>query len=180
MFTDDDELAESLRSVRVHGQGIDKYNNVRIGLNGRLDTLQAAILLPKLKAFPAELAARQDVARRYNDGLGNVVEVPFVPDEHLSAWAQYSVLSDKREQIQAALKEAGIPTAVYYPKPLHLQSAFAHLGQNEGDFPLSEGASQRIFSLPMHPYMDETTQRSIIDAVTTAVSESKGTPSKSA
>jgi UDP-2-acetamido-2-deoxy-ribo-hexuluronate aminotransferase len=180
VFTDYDELAESLRSVRVHGQGIDKYNNVRIGLNGRLDTLQAAILLPKLKAFPAELAARQDVARRYNDGLGNVVEVPFVPDEHLSAWAQYSVLSDKREQIQAALKEAGIPTAVYYPKPLHLQSAFAHLGQNEGDFPFSESASQRIFSLPMHPYMDEKTQRTIIDGVTTAVSKSNGTPSKSA
>jgi len=177
VFTDDSKLADSLRSIRVHGQGTDKYNNVRIGINGRLDTMQAAILLPKLKAFPGELAARQRVAGRYDAGLGNVVEVPFVPEGCSSAWAQYSVLSDSREKIQSALKQAGVPTAVYYPKPLHMQSAYAHLGQRKGSFPVSESASQRIFSLPMHPYLDEETQRTIIDTVTTAVSSDNGAES---
>jgi UDP-2-acetamido-2-deoxy-ribo-hexuluronate aminotransferase len=165
VLTDDDEMAAKLRSVRVHGQGSDKYENVRIGINGRLDTLQAAILLPKLQAFPGELQARQGVAERYHAGLGNVVETPCVPDGYTSAWAQYSVLSDDRAQILAALKDAGVPTAIYYPKPLHLQSAYAYLGQGPGTFPESEAAAQRIFSLPFHPYLDRDTQRTIIDAV---------------
>ena len=169
IFTDDGELAESLKSIRVHGQGIDKYNNVRIGINGRLDTLQAAILLPKLKALPSELEARQRVAERYSAGLGNVVEVPFVPEGYTSAWAQYSVLSDNRAPILQGLKEAGIPTAIYYPKPLHMQTAYAGLGYRDGEFPISEHASERIFSLPMHPYLDEETQRTIIDEVTAIV-----------
>ena len=101
--------------------------------------------------------------------LGKFVETPFVPDGYMSAWAQYSVLSDNREQVQVALKAAGIPTAIYYPKPLHLQGAYSQLGQSEGAFPVSEHASRRIFSLPMHPYLDEDTQRRIIDAVTDAV-----------
>lgn len=165
VLTDDDELAVKLNSIRVHGQGSDKYENVRIGINGRLDTLQAAILLPKLRAFRGELEARQRVAERYHAALGNVVETPFVPDGYTSAWAQYSVLSDDRTQVQAALKDAGVPTAIYYPKPLHLQSAYAHLGQGQGAFPASEAAAQRIFSLPFHPYLDQDTQGAIIDAV---------------
>lgn len=165
VLTDDDELAGKLNSIRVHGQGSDKYENVRVGINGRLDTLQAAILLPKLKTFRGELEARQRVAERYHSGLGNVVETPYVPDGYTSAWAQYSVLSDNRSQVQAALKDAGIPTAIYYPKPLHLQSAYAHLGQGQGVFPESEAAARRIFSLPFHPYLDQETQRMIIDAV---------------
>ena len=169
VFTNDDELAAKLRSIRIHGQGSDKYQNVRIGINGRLDTLQAAILLPKLKAFRGELEARQRVAERYHSALDNVVETPYVPDGYTSAWAQYSVLSDNRTQVQAVLKDAGIPTAIYYPKPLHLQSAYAHLGQGQGVFPESEAAAQRIFSLPFHPYLDQETQRTVVDAVAKAV-----------
>lgn len=172
VFTDDSDLAAKMRSIRVHGQGTDKYNNVRIGINGRLDTMQAAILLPKLRIFPQELKARQQVAARYNAGLGNVVETPYVPEGHVSAWAQYSVLTDNRAELQAALKEAGIPTAIYYPKPLHMQDAYAHLEQNEGRLPNSETAAIRILSLPFHPYLDEATQRSIIDAVLASVSKS--------
>jgi UDP-2-acetamido-2-deoxy-ribo-hexuluronate aminotransferase len=165
VLTDDDELAATLRSIRIHGQGSDKYENVRIGINGRLDTLQAAILLPKLRAFRGELEARQRVAERYHAGLDNVVETPYVPDGYTSAWAQYSVLSDDRAPVQAALKDAGVPTAIYYPKPLHLQSAYAHFGLGQGAFPESEAAAQRIFSLPFHPYLDQETQRTVIDAV---------------
>jgi UDP-2-acetamido-2-deoxy-ribo-hexuluronate aminotransferase len=169
VLTDDDDIAARLKSIRVHGQGSDKYENVRIGINGRLDTLQAAILLPKLKALPGEMKARQRVAERYSSGLGNVVETPHVPEGYTSAWAQYSVLCDDRDGVQATLKEAGIPTAIYYPKPLHMQGAYVSLGQGQGSFPESERAAQRIISLPLHPYLDEETQRTIIDAVTTSV-----------
>lgn len=169
VFTDDDELAATLKSIRVHGQGSDKYENVRIGLNGRLDTLQAAILLPKLRALPDEIDARQRVAERYSAGLGNVVETPYVPDGYTSAWAQYSVLCDDRDHVQRTLKDAGIPTAIYYPKPLHMQGAYANLGQGQGGFPESERAARRIISLPLHPYLDEQTQRTIIDAVSESI-----------
>ncbi len=156
VLTDDDELAETLVSIRVHGKGRDKYDNVRIGLNGRIDTLQAAILLAKLEVFPEELAARQRVADRYTAGLGNIVQTPSVPDHCKSAWAQYSVLSDDRSDQQSALKEQGIPTAIYYPKPLHQQGAFESLGHRAGDFPVSEDSAARIFSLPMHPYLEDS------------------------
>ncbi len=162
IFTDNDELAAIMRSIRVHGQGTHKYDNVRIGINGRLDTLQAAILLAKLDIFDQEVMARQKVAQRYSAGLKEVVEVPYVTPECTSVWAQYSVLSDHREDLQAKLKAAGIPTAVYYPLPLHLQGAFTHLGHKPGDFPVSEQAAQRIFSLPMHPYLTEDDQEKII------------------
>ncbi len=161
IFTDDKELAAILRSIRVHGQGTHKYENVRIGLNGRLDTLQAAILLAKLEVFDREVAARQEVARRYREALKEVVGVPVVAPERTSVWAQYSVLSDQRDQLQKKLKDAAIPTAVYYPFPLHLQGAFAHLGHQKGDFPVSERAAQRIFSLPMHPYLKAEDQERI-------------------
>jgi dTDP-4-amino-4,6-dideoxygalactose transaminase len=162
IFTDDDELAAVLKSIRVHGEGTNKYDNVRIGVNGRLDTLQAAIILAKLEIFDREVAARQEVARRYGEALKEVVEVPYVAPECTSVWAQYSVLSDNREDLQAKLKAANIPTVIYYPLPLHLQGAFSHLGHRPGDFPVSEQASRRIFSLPMHPYLRKEDQAEIL------------------
>jgi UDP-2-acetamido-2-deoxy-ribo-hexuluronate aminotransferase len=162
IFTDDDDLAAVLRSIRVHGQGTHKYDNVRIGINGRLDTLQAAIVLAKMEVFDQEVKTRQEVAARYGAGLKRVVEVPYVAPECTSVWAQYSVLSDHREELQGKLKAAGIPTAIYYPLPLHLQGAFAPLGYKPGDFPLSEHAAARIFSLPMHPYLGADDQERII------------------
>jgi len=165
VFTDSDELAEVLRSIRVHGQGIDKYNNIRIGINGRLDTMQAAVLLAKLEIFPEEVEARQEVARRYTKALGGLVETPYVAPECVSVWAQYSVRSDRRAALQEKLKNAGIPTAIYYPLPLHLQGAFAHLGHKPGDFPISEGIAGRIFSLPMHPYLQVAVQDHIVEVL---------------
>ena len=154
IFTDDDDLAEAMRSIRFHGKGEDQYDNVRIGLNGRLDTMQAAILQAKLAVFPEELRARRQVAQWYDEFLVGV-ETPFVPRDYQSAWAQYSVLSDRREAIRAQLTEAGIPSAVYYAKPLHLQSAYRDGRYGPGDMPHSEAASRRIFSLPMHPYLEK-------------------------
>ncbi|MFI5329522.1 MAG: DegT/DnrJ/EryC1/StrS family aminotransferase [Desulfobaccales bacterium] len=162
VFTNDDALMETLKSIRVHGQGTNKYENVRLGLNGRLDTLQAAILLAKLEIFDQEIADRQQVAQRYSAGLRNLVEVPYVAAACTSVWAQYSVLSDRRAELQQKLQAAGIPSAVYYPLPLHLQGAFAHLGHQPGDFPSSEKAAERIFSLPMHPYLTAADQGLII------------------
>jgi dTDP-4-amino-4,6-dideoxygalactose transaminase len=166
-FTDDDNLHEIMMSVRVHGKGTHKYDNVRIGLNGRMDTLQAAVLLAKFDIFPEEIELRQQVARRYSQLLNQKAEVqtPTVTDGMTSAWAQYSVLAEDgthRNQLQARLKEAGVPTAIYYPKPLHLQTAFKSLGYEEGDFPVSEDYAGRIFSLPMHPYLSDSDQEFII------------------
>lgn len=159
VFTNDDAINETLRSILVHGQGRDKYENVRIGMNGRLDTIQAAVLLAKFDVFPEEIELRQEAARRYNERLSASAPqlvLPSVPKGYTSAWAQYSVLArdtGHRSALQATLKEAGIPTAVYYPKPLHLQGAFSRLGYEQGDFPISEECATRIFSLPMHPYL---------------------------
>jgi dTDP-4-amino-4,6-dideoxygalactose transaminase len=157
VFTQDKDLADRMVSLRVHGKGKDKYDNDRIGLNARMDTLQAALLLPKLEILPEEIAARNRVAARYTEQLSRTraVETPRVPEGLVSAWAQYSILTDRREGIQTALKAKGIPTAVYYPKPLHLQTAYAALGYKEGDFPVSESSSRRILSLPMHPYLTD-------------------------
>jgi len=169
VLTDDSDLAARMRSIRVHGQGSHKYENARIGLNARLDTIQAAILLAKLAAFPGEIKQRQRVAERYGRGLDGRVQVPFVPEGLTSVWAQYSVLADRREEIQAKLKEAGVPTAVYYPQPLHLQGAFAGLGYSKGAFPVSESVSGRIFSLPMHPYLENDVIDYIVSRVIEAV-----------
>jgi UDP-2-acetamido-2-deoxy-ribo-hexuluronate aminotransferase len=171
IFTDESETAERLKSIRVHGKGTHKYDNMRIGINGRLDTLQAAILNEKFKLFPKEVELRQQVADRYtellsNNGNGTVV-TPFVPENCKSAWAQYSVLAkdqSHRSILQERLKSANIPSAIYYPTPLHLQTAFKNLGYKEGDFPVSENCSKRIFSLPMHPYLNANDQE-IIAAV---------------
>jgi dTDP-4-amino-4,6-dideoxygalactose transaminase len=167
-FTGDAQLAAVMDSLRVHGKGSDKYDNVRIGINGRMDTLQAAVVLSKLTIFPEEVELRQKVAVCYEGLLDGVdgLTVPRVPAGFKSVWAQYSVMAASgghRHRLQEGLKQAGIPTAVYYPKPLHLQTAFSHLGYREGDFPHSEDASRRIFSLPMHPYLKPEEQETIAD-----------------
>lgn len=169
-FTDDDKLSEIMDSVRVHGKGHHKYDNVRIGVNGRLDTLQAGILLAKFDIFPEEIELRQQVADRYTELLGARADLilPAIPNGFRSAWAQYSLLSEDsthRTALQNNLKEAQIPSAIYYPKPLHLQSAFSYLGYKTGDFPASEDCSERIFSLPMHPYLTKDEQQKIADSI---------------
>jgi len=169
-FTDDDTLADLMRSIRIHGQGSDRYNNVRVGINGRLDSLQAAILLAKFSLFPEETILRQQAAGRYSALLAQNESfvLPYVPDGYLSVWAQYSILARDnahRAAIQAALQKEGIPTMVYYPKPLHVQDAFAFLGYRPDDLPVSDDCARRIFSLPMHPYLKEDDQKLIADAI---------------
>ncbi len=158
VFTDDDELDTLLRSIRVHGSGVDKYSNERIGINGRLDSIQAAVLLEKLTIFDEELEARQRIADLYSKRLHGRVVVPRIPEHYRSAWAQYSVLAastDERERLMQSLQREGIPTMIYYKIPLHLQKAYDFLGYKAGDFPVSEDLSSRIFSLPMHPYLED-------------------------
>jgi len=168
IFTDDDELAAGLRSVRVHGQGSDKYDNVRLGLTARLDTMQAAILIEKLRIFEDEIAARNKVAERYARGLGNVVKVPHLKAGCTSVWAQYTIRLPKgtdRDAFAAALKAQGVPTAIYYPKSIHQQTAYRHFPVADGGLPVSEALSADVISLPMHAYLDEPTQDRIIAAV---------------
>lgn len=153
IFTNNDEYAELLRSYRVHGKGSDKYDNIRIGMNSRLDTIQAAILLEKLAAFPQELINRNKVAANYESELADIYVTPQLPAGYTSAWAQYTVLSDNREQAMAAYQKQGIPTAIYYATCMHQQTAFTNLGYKEGDFPIAEKLSKQVFSLPMHPYL---------------------------
>jgi len=174
VFTDDDAFAERLRSLRMHGQGADKYDNVRIGTASRLDTIQAAILSEKLKIFPAEIEARDRIARRYADGLGDVVTVPGVPAGLSSVWAQYTVRlpqAHRRDAFAAALKAEGVPTAIYYPIPLHRQQAYRHYPVAEGGLPVSEALAAEVISLPMHAYLDEATQDRIIGAVRRAAKD---------
>ncbi|HEY4775989.1 MAG TPA: DegT/DnrJ/EryC1/StrS family aminotransferase [Xanthobacteraceae bacterium] len=171
VFTDDDGLAETIRSLRVHGQGADKYDNARIGITGRLDTIQAAVLIEKLKIFPEEIEARERIAQRYAEGLGEVVIVPRVPDVSTSVWAQYTIrlAPGAREGFSAALEREGIPTAVYYAKPLHRQTAYRHYPLADGGLPVSERLAEEVVSLPMHPYLDAPTQDRIIAAVRRAL-----------
>ena len=165
IFTDKEEMYNKLSSIRVHGKGTDKYDNVRVGLNGRLDTMQAAVLLAKLDIFKEEIELRQEVAGRYSKALSDVVDVPLVKEHNISAWAQYSVLFSERDNLIEYLRSQGIPTAIYYPKPLHLQTAFSHLGYKLGDFPVSEDISEKIFSVPMYPYLNEDDQSRVINAI---------------
>ena len=171
IFTDDDELADTLRSVRVHGQGSDRYDNVRLGLTGRLDTIQAAILIEKLEVFPDEIAARDTAARRYNEALGDVAIVPRVAADCTSVWAQYTIrLPDGgREALASALKAQGIPTAIYYPKSLHQQTAYRSFPIAAAGLAVSERLSREVISLPMHAYLDELAQERIIEAVRAAL-----------
>jgi dTDP-4-amino-4,6-dideoxygalactose transaminase len=156
VFTNDDALAEKVRSLRVHGKGKDKYDNVRIGLNSRLDTIQAAILLAKFAELPAELEARQRWADEYTSRLGDNFLVPEVLQGARSAWAQYTVRprSGDRRTYMRKLSDRGVPTAIYYGKPLHLQQAFAYLGGRKRQYPVAERCAESVFSLPMHPYLE--------------------------
>jgi dTDP-4-amino-4,6-dideoxygalactose transaminase len=168
IFTDDAKFAEVLRSVRVHGQGSDKYDNVRLGLTGRLDTIQAAVLIEKLKIFDDEIAARNKVAERYAQGLGNVVTVPRLANGHTSVWAQYTIrlpAGTDRDAFAAALKTLGVPTAIYYPKSMHQQTAYKAYPVADGGLPVSERLSADVISLPMHAYLDEASQDRVIQAV---------------
>jgi dTDP-4-amino-4,6-dideoxygalactose transaminase len=170
IFTDDDTMADTLRSIRVHGKGIDKYDNIRIGLNARLHTMQAAILLAKLKIFPTEIENRQRVAKQYSIGFKDSdLVVPIVPEGLQSVWAQYSLIGQDRQAIQSKLRDEGIPTAVYYGKSLHLQPAYQGLNYKQGDMPDSERISQNIFSLPMHPYLSSHEIDRIVQTVLAAI-----------
>jgi dTDP-4-amino-4,6-dideoxygalactose transaminase len=171
VMTDDDGFAEALRSLRVHGQGSDKYDNVRIGLASRLDTIQAAILIEKLKIFPDEIDARNRIASRYTEGLGDIVGVPRIPAGYTSVWAQYTirVADGRRDALAAALKAEGIPTAIYYPIPLHRQQAYKHYPVGKGGVAVSDRLAAEVISLPMHAYLDVPTQDRIIDATRRAL-----------
>ena len=168
VFCSDHDYDQILRSLRVHGQGGDKYDNVRIGINGRLDTLQAAILLVKLRIFRDEIQRRQEVAGRYGELLGDVVEVPTAPVGVRSAWAQYTIRVPDRDTVAGSLKQAGIPTAVYYPRPLHLQTAYRAL-PTASVMAEAERAAAEVLSLPMHPYLTEGQQARVAEAVRTEV-----------
>jgi len=173
IFTDDADLAGTLRSIRAHGQGADRYDNVRIGLTGRLDTMQAAILIEKLKIFEDEIAARNRVAERYSRALGNVVTVPRLAAGCTSVWAQYTIrlpAGVDRDGFAAALKAQGVPTAIYYPKSMHQQTAYRDFPVADGGLAVSERLSADVISLPMHAYLDEATQDRVIAAVRDALS----------
>ncbi|NBC33323.1 MAG: aminotransferase class I/II-fold pyridoxal phosphate-dependent enzyme [Alphaproteobacteria bacterium] len=173
VFTEDPERVGPLISLREHGYGSDKYDHVRIGMNARFDTIQAAILLEKLAIFPEEIAARQTVAARYGEGLADIVTVPMVMDGSTSVWAQYTIRvpQGRRAQIVAGLKARNVPTAVHYPRPLHRQAAFARYPVAEGGLPVAETLAETVLSLPMHPYLQPDLQDSVIAAVRAVVAD---------
>jgi UDP-2-acetamido-2-deoxy-ribo-hexuluronate aminotransferase len=175
LFTDDDALAKAMREIRVHGQD-RRYHHPRLGLNGRLDTLQAAVLLAKLEVFDEEVAARGRVGARYGElirdsfaGDEERVMTPWLAPGNTSVYAQYTIEVDDRAGVERRMKAQGIPTAVHYPTPLHLQPVFEQLGLRAGAFPISERAAQRVISLPMHPYLAEEQQQAVVAALRTAV-----------
>jgi dTDP-4-amino-4,6-dideoxygalactose transaminase len=171
VLTDSDIHAETIRSLRFHGRGDDKYDNVRIGMNSRLDTVQAAVLIEKLAVFEDEIARRQTVADRYSAALADVVTVPAVLPGCRSVWAQYTirVAAEKRAGIMAQLKTEGVPTAIYYPKPLNQQTAYRRYPVAGNGLPASERAASEVLSLPMHPYLDVETQDHIVASLRRAV-----------
>lgn len=166
VFTDDDEAAAAMRSLRVHGQGRDKYDNVRIGLNTRLDTLQAAILLQKLEIFPWEIVLRQRVAERYSSCLAGMVRVPVVDDDRVSVWAQYTVRAAGRDRLMGVLRANGVPTAVYYARPLHQQTAYRRYpmasGAAGGTLAVTERVASEVLSLPMHAWLQQADQDHVL------------------
>jgi dTDP-4-amino-4,6-dideoxygalactose transaminase len=165
IFTDDDQLATCIESLRIHGKGTDKYDNIRIGMNSRLDAIQAVILKEKLAIFPDELAARERIAQRYWQGLNDVVRTPRIAAEASSTWAAYTVAVDgcDRDKLASDLKACGISTAIYYPLPLHRQTAYKDFPRaNRDGLPQSERLARTVLSLPMHPYLDEATQDRIV------------------
>lgn len=165
VFTEDDELADLLRSIRSHGEGAARYEHARLGLNARLDTVQAAVLLEKLRIFPDELAARDRIAARYGDALRGHVRVPSVRTGSTSAWAQYTIIVRDRDAMMERLADAGVASAVHYPKPLNRQPVFAVYQTGPGGVPVSEALASSVLSLPMHPYLDERAQDRVISAV---------------
>jgi dTDP-4-amino-4,6-dideoxygalactose transaminase len=171
VLTDDEELLAILKSVRVHGGGSDKYDNVRLGLTARLDTIQAAVLLEKLKIFRDEIETRNRVAERYSRALKDVATVPVVPDGYTSVWAQYTLrlAPGTRDELARALQAEGIPTAIYYAKPLHRQTAYRDFPVAAAGLAVSERLADEVLSLPMHAYLDEPTQDRIVDAVKRAL-----------
>jgi dTDP-4-amino-4,6-dideoxygalactose transaminase len=174
ILTDDDDLAARLRSLRVHGEGTDKYDAARIGMTARLDTIQAAVLLEKLKIFSDEIVARNAIAQRYASGLADVAILPRVDNESTSVWAQYTIrlVPGRRDTLAAALKEKGIPTAIYYAKPLHRQAAYSSFPVVDGGLPVSERLAEEVISLPMHAYIEEPVQDRVVAAVRQALAGS--------
>ncbi|MGI9615418.1 MAG: DegT/DnrJ/EryC1/StrS family aminotransferase [Acidimicrobiales bacterium] len=173
VFTTDGAIADRLRSLRIHGKGSDKYDNVEVGYNSRLDTLQAAVLLPKLRQLEEEVAARQRIAERYSAGLADAVTAPLVPAGYRSAWAQYTIVTEVRDEVQSALTAAGIGSAIYYPKPLHQQTGYSHFDSADSELDRTEWLTPRVLSLPMFPYLEDSeidrvveTVRSVVDAST--------------
>lgn len=167
-FTDRDDLAQAMRELRIHGQS-KRYVHTRIGVNARMDTLQAAFLIEKMSIFEREVELRQQVARRYDEGLRDVLTTPFVHAHNRSVYAQYSVLVDNRESILQRLSASGIPTAVHYPIELSKQPVFSHARQMESSNPVSASVASRVFSLPMHPYLLRDDQGKVIEAVKQAL-----------
>jgi dTDP-4-amino-4,6-dideoxygalactose transaminase len=165
VFTNNDELAEIINSIRLHGKGSEKYDNVRIGVNSRLDTIQAAILIEKLKIFPDELMARDKVAAAYEDGLGGKVVTPHLAEGLTSAWAQYTLIVDDRSVVQAKLKKAGVPSVVYYPKALTQQDGYSSFPVVSSGVAVSEHLTSKVLSLPMHPYLFADDQAAIIEVL---------------
>jgi dTDP-4-amino-4,6-dideoxygalactose transaminase len=164
-LSNSDEDIAVMRSLAVHGQGVDKYDNVRIGMNSRLDTIQAAILIQKLAIFADEIRARNEVADRYDQMLSKLVKTPKVIEGGVSTWAQYTIEAEDRDGLAAHLRKANVPTAQYYPKPLHLQTAYRAFQVGEGGMAVSEDVAKRVISLPMHAYLDERTQANIAQSV---------------
>jgi dTDP-4-amino-4,6-dideoxygalactose transaminase len=165
IFTNNDEYAELIKSYRVHGKGSDKYDNVRIGMNSRLDTIQAAILLEKLSEFPTELINRNKVADNYERTLAGKYKTPQVPKDYISSWAQYTLVSDNRDAEMAKYKAQGIPTMIYYGTCMHQQTAFKELGYRTGEFPIAEYLALNVFSLPMQPYLKELEQAEVLQVI---------------
>jgi UDP-2-acetamido-2-deoxy-ribo-hexuluronate aminotransferase len=171
VLTDDAALAETLRSLRVHGQGSDKYDSVRVGLTSRLDTIQAAVLIEKLKIFAEEIETREHIARRYSEALSDVAIVPVVPAGLMSVWAQYTIRLKPglRDGLAMALKSQGIATAIYYRKPLHRMAIYGHYPVVDNGIPVTDRLAEEVISLPMHAYLDTATQDRVIDAVRSAL-----------
>ncbi len=165
IFTNDKLLRDLMHSIRIHGSGLDKYDNLRIGINGRLDTIQAAILLEKFSIFDIELKQRNKIANYYNERINPKLRKPYIPQGYISSWAQYSLLATSeshRNKIMRLLKNSQVPSMIYYKNPLHLQRVFDNLNYAKGDFPISEKISKQIFSIPMHPYLTQSQQDKII------------------
>jgi dTDP-4-amino-4,6-dideoxygalactose transaminase len=171
VFTDDDALAARVKSIRLHGEGIDRSEAARIGITGRLDTIQAAVLIEKLKIFPDEIEVRNAVASRYSAALANVAIVPRIANQSTSVWAQYTIRLKRgqRDGVVATLKRDGIPTAIYYTRPLHRQPAYRHFPLADGGAPVSDRLADEVLSLPMHAYLEPAVQDRIIESLQRAL-----------